>query len=168
MVHSHCPRTRPILRQIVRPIKMDYIELYESVHTALRPYHWCHWLSHFSSVSLSVSVSGSVKTPLLSTVLVQKNLFTARKLVTSSTQCTASLRTWSSFLSATATPTLGRNCSDTAGNCAFILFGASSWKRQTKHYMVVTVAPSNVKPLLNKLMVPKIIGFKMIEFSHRT
>ena len=30
------PQTRP--RQIVRPIKMAYIELYEGVHTALRSY----------------------------------------------------------------------------------------------------------------------------------
>ena len=30
MVYSHCPRTIP--RQIARPIKMVYIQLYESVH----------------------------------------------------------------------------------------------------------------------------------------
>ena len=36
MVYSHCPRTRS--RQIARPTKMAYIELYEGVHTAQRPY----------------------------------------------------------------------------------------------------------------------------------
>ena len=42
MVYSHWQRPR--LRQTVRPIEMAYIELYEGVHTALRPYQWCHWL----------------------------------------------------------------------------------------------------------------------------
>ena len=54
MVHSHYPKMRP--RQIARPIKMACIELYEGVHTASRPYQWCHWLRHFIGLVISLGV----------------------------------------------------------------------------------------------------------------
>ena len=56
MVFSHWARTRPIPREIVRPIKMAYIELYGGVHTAPRQYHWCHWLTHFIGLVISLGV----------------------------------------------------------------------------------------------------------------
>ena len=64
---SHWERLRRTRRR--RPIKMACVELYESVHTAPRPFHWCHWLLYFSSVSVSVLVSVSLKAPLLIGVL---------------------------------------------------------------------------------------------------
>ena len=54
MVFSHWARPRP--RQMARPIKMAYIELYEGVHTALRQYHWCHWLRHLIGLVISLGV----------------------------------------------------------------------------------------------------------------
>ena len=50
MVYSHCPRTRP--RQILRPIKRAYIELYEDVHTHRDPV--TDVIGHFISFGLGV------------------------------------------------------------------------------------------------------------------
>ena len=66
MVYLHCPRTRPGPRQIARPIKMAYIDLCEGVHTAPRISDAIGLA--ISSVSLLVSVSDSVKKPLVSVV----------------------------------------------------------------------------------------------------
>ena len=40
----------------MRQIEIGYIELYEDVHTALRPYQSCHWLRHFVGLVISLSV----------------------------------------------------------------------------------------------------------------
>ena len=56
MVSSHWVKPRLRMRQIVRPIKMAYIELYEGVHTVPRQYQWCHWLRHFIGLVSSLSV----------------------------------------------------------------------------------------------------------------
>ena len=53
---SHWVRPRPRPREIARPIKMAYIELYEDVHTAPREYHWCHWFRHFTGFVIGLGV----------------------------------------------------------------------------------------------------------------
>ena len=51
MVLSHM-----IPREIARPIKIAYIELFESIHTAPREYQWCHWLRHVIGLAIGLSV----------------------------------------------------------------------------------------------------------------
>ena len=52
MVWSHWARTRPITIVITWTRDVDFDVIYRSVHTAARPFCWCHWPLLFIGLAL--------------------------------------------------------------------------------------------------------------------
>ena len=69
MMWSHWERTIPIT------IIIGFIVIFRSVHTAARPFHWCHWLLLFIGLGIGLVLAQCNHTIIPLKMIKLRNLF---------------------------------------------------------------------------------------------